>query len=130
VVHADLGSMYVTMEHAFVKEVVVTDDLIVLTDRTSSQNTVVVQVEDSSSVKMVQGVSMPCRNVTGSSTVPTVLMNTADVVSSFLHYSSPPLIRPLPPNATPLIRPLPPKATSLIRPLPPKATSLIRPLPP
>jgi len=108
VVHADLGSMYVTMEHAFVKEVVVTEDLSVLTDRTSSQNTVVVQVEDSSSVVMVQGVSMPCRNVMGSSTVPTVLMNTADVVSSLLHYSSPPLIRPLPPKATSLIRPLPP----------------------
>ena len=107
-VHADLGSMYVMMEHVFVKEVVVTDNQSVLMDQTSSQNTVVVQVEDSSSVEMAQGVLMPCRNVTGSLTVPTVLMNTADVVSSLLYYSTPPLIRPLPPKATPLIRPLPP----------------------
>jgi hypothetical protein len=45
-------------------------------------------------------------------------------------YSSPPLIKPLPPIETHLIRPLPPIETHLIRPLTPIETHLIRPLPP
>ena len=47
----------------------------------------------------------------------------------FLSKIAPPLIRPLPLNATPLIRPLPLNATPLIRPLSLIATPLIRPLP-